>query len=321
MIRNLVEKGYAVKALYRGAAARYPFWISPNIFEQVEWAEGDVLDVVSLHDAMKGCDTVIHAAAVVSYNRNDRKMMQQVNVDGTANVVNTALDHNIKRMVHLSSIAALGRPVGEELIDEENIWEDNPYSTHYARSKFKAELEVWRGMGEGLNSVILNPCTILGYGNWNSGSCAVFKTVYSGFGWSVPGTNGFVDVEDTANAVLLAMESSITEQRFIICAENWPFLKLQQTIASCFHKERQLKMTTPFLLGLAWRLEKMKSLVSGKKPLLTRESARIAISGTRYNNSKFLHTFPEFRYKSLTETIRQACDTYNAVQNSQGRIQ
>ena len=240
-------------------SAKLPFWISDTILNKVEWVEGDVLDIVSLEDAMEGIDTVIHSAAIVSFAKKDRKEMYKVNVDGTANVVNVALEKNVRRLIHISSVAALGRTANGGHVNEEKKWEESKINTHYAISKFKAELQTWRGLNEGLEGVILNPSTILGYGDWHSSSCAIFKNIYNGFKWYTAGINGFVDVEDVAKATLLLMESNITEQRYIVNGDSWDFRKLQDAIADGFGKKRPSKLATPFLMGIAWRVEKIKA--------------------------------------------------------------
>lgn len=311
IIKLLVEKGYEVRALRR--SNHLPGWIPAAVFDKVEWVEGDVLDVVSLEDAMENVEAVIHSAAVVSFTKKDRANMYQVNVDGTANVVNMALEKNIRRLVHISSVAALGRNISGGHVDEEKKWEDNKVNTHYARSKFKAELQVWRGMSEGLDAVILNPSTILGYGDWHSSSCAIFRQVFEGFKWYTTGINGFVDVEDVARAAVLLLESDITEQRFIVNGDNWPFRKLQETIAASFGKKGPVKEATPFLLNLAWRIERIKSFFTGKKPLLTKESARVAQSQTYFDNDKLQKALPGFSFTPIGETIQKACEKYLAA--------
>lgn len=308
IIKELIEKGYAVRAIRR--SAKLPSFVSPGILNKAEWVEGDVLDVVSLQDAMEGVDTVIHSAALVSFLKKERKQMYQANVDGTANVVNMALANDVKRLVHISSVAALGRTAGGGHVNEEKKWEESKVNTHYAKSKFKAELEVWRGISEGLEAVILNPSTILGYGNWNNGSCAIFKNIYKGFKWFTPGINGFVDVGDVARAAVLMMESPLSGERYIVNGDTWPFKRLQETIADNFHKKRPSSEATPFLLGLAWRMEKLGSLFSGKKPLLTKESARVAVSKTWFENDKLLKALPGFSFTPLEETIKKACENY-----------
>lgn len=311
IIKQLIEGGYVVRAIKR--SNKLPFWIDKSIVNKVEWVEGDVLDVVALQDAMEGIDTIIHSAAVVSFAKKDREQMYQVNVDGTANVVNMALEKNVRRLVHISSVAALGRTADGGEVNEEKKWENSKVNTHYAISKFKAELHVWRGMSEGLEAVILNPSTILGYGDWHSSSCAIFKQVYDGFKWYTSGINGFVDVEDVARAAVRMTESDITEQRYIVNGNNWPFRKLQQTIADGFNKKGPSKEATPFLLNLAWRLEKLKSMFTGKKPLLTKESAKVAQSQTYFSNEKIHNILPGFSFTSLEETIKKACAKYTGT--------
>jgi len=322
IIQQLVEKGYAVRALRR--SNKQPAWIPVATFGNtskgsVEWVEGDILDVVSLEEAMEGADAVIHSAALVSFAKKDRKNMYQVNVEGTANVVNIALEKNVRRLVHISSVAALGRTANGGYVNEEKKWEESKVNTHYAISKFKAELHVWRGIGEGLDAVILNPSTILGYGDWHSSSCAIFRQVHDGFDWYTPGINGFVDVEDVARASIILLESDITEQRFIVNGDTWPFKKLQDTIAAGFGKKGPSKRTTPFLLGVAWRVEKLKSLFTGKKPLLTKESARVAQSQTWFENDKLLKALPGFSFTPLEKTISKACDLYMRNRDAGGK--
>lgn len=317
IIKALVEKGYPVRAIRRGN--KLPGWISKEILDKVEWVEGDILDVVSLEEAMEGVDTIIHSATIVSFAKKDRKHMYQVNVEGTANVVNMALEQQVKRLVHISSVAALGRTAGGGQVNEEKKWEESKVNTHYAKSKYKGELEVWRGMAEGLDAVILNPSTILGYGDWHSSSCAIFKNVYEEFKWYSPGINGFVDVEDVARAAVLLMESNITEQRYIVNGDTWPFQQLMNTMADHFGKKRPSRATTPFLIAIAWRLEKIKSFFTGKKPLLTKESARVAQSKTYFANDKILKALPGFSFTPLEESIKKACKKYLGTVNAMQR--
>lgn len=308
IIKLLIEKGYKVRAIRRGN--KTPAWIAKDINDKVEWVEGDILDVVSLEEAMDGIDTVIHSAASVSFTKKDRASMYHTNIEGTANVVNIALEKDIKRFVHISSVAALGRTANGGHVNEEKKWEESKMNTHYAISKFKSELQVWRGISEGLNAVILNPSTILGYGDWQSGSSAIFRNIYDGFKWYTSGINGFVDVEDVASATVVLMESDISEQRFVVSGDSWSFKKLQDTIAENFNKKKPAKLATPFLLSIAWRVEKFKSFFSGKKPLLTKESALVAQSKTLFDNDKLLKALPGFSFTPLEETIKKACKNY-----------
>ena len=308
IIKELIEKGYSVRAIRRNN--NLPAYISNEILSRAEWIEGNVLDVVALQDAMENVDIVIHSAGVVSFVKRDRKRMYQVNVEGTANVVNMALEKNVKKLIHISSVAALGRKDNGTHVNEEKKWEENKMNTHYAKSKRNAELEVWRGISEGLNAVILNPSTVIGYGNWNIGSCAIFKNIYKEFPWYSPGINGFVDVEDVARLTIQLIESNIDSERFIINGDTWSFKKLQDFIADSFSKKKPTKVAGPFLMGTAWRLERLKSIITRKDPLLTKESARVAQSQTYFENDKILKIFPGFSFTPLEISIKNACEKY-----------
>lgn len=316
IIKELVEKGYPVRAIRR--SVKLPFFISPDIFSKVEWVDGDVLDIMALEDAMNGADIVIHSAAVISFSKKERKNMYQVNVEGTKNVVNIALEQNVKRLLHISSISALGRTANGEYVNEEKKWVESKLNMHYGISKHRSEMEVWRAFGEGLNGVIINPSTVIGFGNWHNGSCAFFKNVYKEFPFYTEGINGFVDVEDIARIVVLLLETEIKEERFIVSAENRDFRWMMNTIADEFGKKRPTIEAKAFITEIAWRMEKIKSIFSGNIPLLTKESAKIARSKTFWENDKLLRELPGFCYTPLEESIQKACRNYeNAIKNLQ----
>ena len=314
IIKNLIEKGCPVRAIRR--SAKFPFFIPQHIWQQVEWIEGDVLDVIALNDAMQGVSAVIHAAAIVSFHREQRKDMYQTNIEGTANVVNAAIENNVLRFLHISSVAALGRTKKSEKVDEYRQWEENSNNTHYAITKRHAELEVWRGFAEGLQGAIINPSTILGFGDWHNSSCAIFKNAHKGFPWYTQGVNGFVGVEDVAEATVQLLQSNIHQKRFIVNADNWSFQQLLNTIADGFGKKRPHRKATPFLGEFAWRLEGFKSLFTDGKPLLTRESARVAHSRTQFDNTALLKALPGFCYTPLDIVIKNACMQYLQAINS-----
>ncbi len=309
IIRELVKKGYTVRAIRRGDGP-LPFWISAASLESVEWVDCDIRDVIGVEEAMAGVDAVIHAAARVSFSGKDRRELFGINIEGTANVVNAALAQHVKRFVHVSSVAALGRTAGGEEVTEEKTWADSKLNTSYAISKFYGEMEVWRGFGEGLPVAIVNPSTLLGYGDWNGSSCKLFQNAFREFPWYTEGVNGFVDVTDAARAIVRLLESDIIGQRYILNGDNWTFRHLFETMAAGFGKKPPFRNATPFLSGIAWRMEKFKSLFTGKPSLLTRESARVARSKTFFDNSKILRQLPDFRFTPLEETIGAACRAY-----------
>lgn len=310
IIRDLVKQHYRVRAIRR--SAKTPSFIDPAIWNATEWIDCDVLDPLGLEAAMTTADAVVHSAAVVSFHASDREAMYKTNIEGTANVVNAALTAGVKRFVHISSVAALGRRNDGNIVSEKQLWEESRNNTHYAISKHQGEMEVWRGIAEGLPAVILNPSTIVGYGDWNSSSCAIFRHVHERFPWYTNGVNGFVDVEDVSRAALLMLQSSIGGERFIVSAENRSYKSLLDAIADGFGIRRPDREATPLLSSLAWRGEQLRSFFTGRKPLLTRETATVARSNTRFDNSKILQALPGFDFTPLNEAIKRACDRYSS---------
>jgi dihydroflavonol-4-reductase len=308
ILKNLIEKGCTVRAIRR--SNKLPFYIPTEILNKVQWIEGDVLDIVSLNDAMKGADAVIHSAAIVSFSKKERSQMYHVNVEGTSNVVNNAIENNIKRFLHISSVAALGRTTKTETVTEQKKWEENKTNTHYAISKHHSELQVWRGFAEGLEGVVINPSTVLGYGDWNHSSCAIFKNAYREFPWYTKGINGFVGVEDIAEAAVQLLFSDITQKKFIVNAENWSFQQLFNTIADGFHKKHPQREATKAMGEIAWRLEKLKEVFTGKKALLTKETSKIAHSKTSFDNNTILKALPDFQFTPLETVIKNSCEKY-----------
>lgn len=314
IIRELIQKGYGVKALHR--SDNFPFYIPNEILSKVDWIKGDILDINSLENAMNHVDVVIHSAAIVSFHKKLREQMYKINIEGTANVVNMALEKKIKRFIHISSVAAIGRTAKGQTVNEEKKWVNSKLNTHYAISKQKSEMEVWRGMAEGLSGIILNPSTVLGFGNWNTSSTAIFKNIYNGFSWFSEGENGFVDVQDVAHATVALINSEITDQRYILNGDNWPFRKLFNSIADQFNKPKPHRLATPFLGEIAWRFEHIKSFFSRQGPLLTKESAKVAQSRTIFDSSKILKTLPGFSFTPLQQSIEKACRQYEqAIKN------
>ncbi len=237
--------------------------------------------------------------------------MYHVNIEGTKNVVNTSLETGVPRIVYISSVAAIGRKLTGGTVNEKAQWEDSKANTHYAISKFKAELEVWRGFAEGLEGVILNPATVLGYGNWNQSSSGIFKSAYNEFKWYTNGVNGFTDVEDLARAAVMLLESPITEERYIVCNDNWPFRKLFDTMADNFGKNA-LTGSHALFISCCVAVRKNQVFIHGTKAASYQESAKVANSFTQFDNAKLLKTLPGFAYTPLEATIQKACNKYAA---------
>ncbi len=301
LIEALHKQGEKVRAIYRSH-------IPQILAHAAEWFKADILDVVALEEAMEGITHVYHCAGYVSFNAKDKRELHQINTEGTANIVNACLDANVTKLVHVSSVAALGRIRPGQMIDETMNWSEETSNSEYGKTKYLGEVEVWRGIGEGLNAVIVNPSIIIGrHGDWEKGSMAIFKNIYKGFPWYSSGGTGFVDADDIVVAMVQLMASDITAERFVISAENTPYKDMFFMIADGFSKKRPHKLVTPFIASIVWRLEKVKSWFTRKAPLITKETAATALAVADFDNSKLLKALPAFKYTPLKESVASIC--------------
>src|SRR6266542_1834435 len=309
LVQALVQKGEHVKALYRKTIPQY------KDVDKVNWIQGDILDMSFLEEEIVNVKRVYHCAAIVSYNPKQKKSLLKTNIEGTANIVNACLNAGVEKLVYVSSVSALGRIQKNEPVTEKVQWSEETNKSEYGRSKFFGEMEVWRGVGEGLNAVIVNPTIILGAADWNKSSAAIFKNMYNEFPWYTNGVTGFVDVQDVVKAMILLMESNISNERFIINAVNMSYGELFTSIAKSFNKKTPHKKVTPFLAELVWRAEALKSSFNGYQPLVTRETATTAQAKVYFDNSKLLQFLPQFQYTPLQESITRICNEYKEIYN------
>ncbi len=306
MIRLLIKNGYRVRALRRAGS---PMDLIQEVAAQVDWREADVTDITALEEAMVGVTHVIHCAAMVSFHPRDVPRMMNINVSGTANVVNLALENGIQKLVHVSSIASLGRVKDRPSLDESSKWIQSSGNSQYAISKYQSEQEVWRGHAEGLPVAIVNPAVVLGSGFWNVGTGRMFSQVYKGLKfWSV-GRTGLVDVRDVAKFMLMLLESDIDGERYILNAQNTLFRDLFFLVADALNVKRPFIKVTPLLAEVAWRVEWLKEKITGAEPVVTRESARASISTFFYANEKSL-SLPGFSYRPLEQTVRETAEQF-----------
>jgi dihydroflavonol-4-reductase len=307
LLKNLLDRGETVIALRRSSP---PETLTPEEQGRIEWVEGGILDTELLDEVMSRVHRVYHCAGMVSFNPSRVQAMWKTNVEGTANIVNTALRHGVEKLVHVSSVSALGRKRNHQTVDENAKWDDDSNLSAYGRTKHLAEMEVWRGVAEGLNAVIVNPSIILGCGDWHKGSSAMFRNAYEEFKWYTDGTTGLVDARDVAEVMVRLMESPISSERFIVSAENWPYRKVFTRMAEAFGKKPPPLRASPWMGELVWRWEKVKGLLSGKDPLLTRETAETAQMHVSFDNGKIMTHLPGFRFRPLEQSIAEHCREY-----------
>ena len=283
-----------------------------ELLKNIEWVDADLLDIYSLTEAMEGITEVYHCAAMVSFEAKHQDEMMKINVEGTTNMVNAALEKGIKKFCHVSSIATLGRAENDGFTDEETFWKSSPENSNYAISKYGAEREVWRAAEEGLNMVIVNPSLIVGPGNWTQSSSNMFSKGYKGIKYYSHGTNGFVDVRDVAALTIKLMESDITSQRYLLNGENNSFRKFFDVMHEAFGKKKPGIKAGKFLSGFAWRAERIRSSVTGAPPLITKETAASAHKKSCFSNEKVKKVFPEYQFISMERSVRDTCKFFLA---------
>lgn len=300
LIRYLLTEGYTrIRALYRTGSR---FDLVEEVKDRVEWVEADLLDIFGLEDAMEGVKRVYHCAALISFLPGERDLMLRTNRDGTANVVNACLHAGVEKLLYVSSIAAIGRDKKSNRINEATKWQRSPDNSYYAISKFQAEQEVWRGRAEGLPVVVVNPSVILGAGFWDSGPQQIFKMTWREFPFYPVGETGFVDVRDVARFMILLMESDIQGERYILNSTNTSFEHLQKGFAEAIDRRPPRYTLTPWMARWAARLEWLRSKVTGKHPLITRENALMTSLDYHYENDKSRRDL-NFEYIPFEQTL------------------
>ncbi len=304
LARQLTRSGEHIRCTKRSSSV-IPDLLKPYA-SLIEWVEADMLDIFALEDAFAGVTQVYHCAAWVSFRQADKEPMITTNVQGTANVVNLCLQYNC-RLVHVSSIAAVGQAKPGELITENNHIEDTPVHNVYAISKLESEMEVWRGIAEGLDAVIVNPSVIIGANAGTDGSGQIFETLRKGLNFYTRGSCGLVDVEDVAQSMILLMQGDITAERFIVNAENWPFRQFTATIAECFGVKPPTTEAKPWMLELAWRGASFVSTLTGKSPALDKIAAQAATITQNYSNAKLVQA-TGMKFKPVMKTIGEVCE-------------
>ena len=286
LTRQLLQREVDVRIFHRPTSTMD---LLGTAADEVEHAVGDVTDVSTLLPAVEDVDRIYHTAALVGFGgKQMREKLRRVNVEGTANVVNAALEAGIDRLVHTSSMAAFGRPEKPGgIIDESSSWKASEVNTEYARSKYQAELEVHRGIAEGLDAVIVNPALIFGAGRPGQNTRRIVERVRDRNMPGVPagGTN-VVDVKDVADGHIRAMRHGRCGERYFLGSENLPWRTIIDRLAEAFGVAPPRYTIPPHLLmGLAVGFEAV-SLITKRPPLLTRETARTASRFYRYSNRK-----------------------------------
>lgn len=313
---DLLENNEPVRAIFRDRAAiektKAVFQIhrKPELFQNIEWVKADITDIPSLELAFHGITEVYHCAALISFDPADEKKMRKINIEGTANVVNCCLAFGVRKLVHVSSIAALGElrdiitledQVAPTAITEATEWNPEIEHSDYAISKYGGEMEVWRGWQEGLQVAVVNPGVILGAGFWNSGSGEIFTRVRNGLLFYTQGITGFVSVNDVVKMLHQLMKSDVNGERFIAISENISFEDSLRMVARSIGVKGPRIAAQPWLTSIAWKLDWLASFF-GRRRQLSRSMAHSLHKRSNFSSQKAKEIL-QFEFEPIPDAV------------------
>lgn len=317
LLFKLIAKNIPIRALYRrekklDVVKKIFSYYSENPesdFNKIEWVEGDITDIPSLEKVFQDITEVYHCAAFVSFEPDKYYQLRKINIEGTANVVNLCIDKGVKKLCHVSSVAALGETLNDKPVNEETEWNNDADNHVYGITKYGAEMEVWRGVQEGLNVVVVNPGVIVGPGIWSHGSGSFIKNGYIGHSYAPSGSISLIHIDDVVDCMVRLMDENHVNQRYVLVAETWPTKIFFNAINSQFGKPLVSKDVKPWQLQVAWRFDWLRHKLIGKRRQLTKQLAKTVTRTTTYDNSKVVSTL-NYSFKSMDESIKQCCDLF-----------
>ena len=316
LLLHLLENGESVRAVYRNkkniakVKSLFDYYSKAELFPKIDWIEADILDIPSLEIAFNTIDFVYHCAAVISFNPNDEDQLRKVNIEGTANIVNFCIAKKIKKLCHVSSIAALGDLIiSQSTITEKTEWNPEKLHSDYAISKYGAEMEIWRGEQEGLKVVIVNPGVIFGPCFWNQGSGAFFTTIKNGIPFYTSGSTAYVAVTDVVKIMRQLMNSNCDGERFIVITENIIYKDIIDLIASKINARRPKIEAKPWMLNCAWKLDWLVSFIFRTKRKITKQAALSIQNSDPISNEK-IKTYLNYSFQEISNYIDLIADDF-----------
>ena len=322
---ELVGMGHSVKALYRDRkrieyTKRVFSYYSKDLmplWNNIEWIQGDLMDYYTLSKHVSGVSMVFHTAGMVSFNSRDRDKLMEVNAGGTTNLVNACLESGAAALCHVSSIATLGEGNESGPVDESMLWNPGKSASAYAISKHNGEMEVWRGIHEGLSAVIVNPAVIIGPGMWMGSARQLLESIHRGLKFFPSGTSGYVDVRDVASVMVRLMEKKCYGERFVVSAANISHREVINQIAEAMKRPKPAYRITPFISKTALMAEYFRSVITGFPPRITKKTIEIASEKLQYSDQKLRETLG-YSFITIEDSIRFSIPIYRAETDAAG---
>lgn len=294
---ELIQKNDQIRAIYRNKSSiektRKLFQLKnlSHFWDRINWVEADITDIQALSNAFNGVDEVYHCAAMVSFQTTDFDYMCKVNIEGTANVVNIALANQVKKFCHISSVATLDEiNKTTNCYDETSQWNPNNKHSDYAISKNGAEIEVWRGIQEGLPAVIVNPAVIFGDGFENQGSGLIANQIEKGMPFYTTGLMAYIGVKDLVTAMIFLMENNHFGERFVLAKESRPIKEVFTAFANHLNKKPPYINVPKSVLHIAAVTDGiLTAIIPKKERSLTHDLVKTSFSKDIYDCSKYLN--------------------------------
>tara|TARA_B100000963_G_scaffold329564_1_gene319016 strand:+ start:21870 stop:22823 length:954 start_codon:yes stop_codon:yes gene_type:complete len=235
-------------------------------FKNIIWKKCDILNFSELDDVFKQVNYVIHCAGLVSFFDYDKKKLNEINLTGTSNIVNLSIKHKIKKMIFVSSIAALTNDNLNKYSTNEN---DKELNSYYGFTKKMAELEIWRASQEGIYVNIVSPGVILGDGVNNKLYKSIYKYTRKKILFYTDGILSIVKIEDVVNSIVKLLNSNIKNQKIILVSKNVKFLDfLYFSTKKNNYKQYYLKLPK-YIFIILIALEKFSSVLLFRKSILS----------------------------------------------------
>lgn len=302
LLRWFKRNGYDhLTATFQNPKSKIP----ADLQQGIEWRRLQLPDIPDAYDVVADKEWVIHSAGLVSYLKEDKFRLLEVNQQGTEHIVNACLAHHVQHLVYIGSIGALGKESNNVTLNESSSWLDNEFSTAYGLSKYLGELEVWRGAGEGLNASVILPSVILGTGDWQRSSLQLIDRVANRAPFYPAGQTGYVDVRDIATFVGKVLEKQMIGERWILNGANLSYRDVYQKISA------NLGLTKNFRQAPEW-LARLLLLVSNlKNGRMSVPDIINQVYGTFYYDATKSTTIQGFSYTPIDETIMAVTKSFS----------
>ena len=301
ILRWFISKGYThLTGTYQNDTPSIPTDLKDNVM----WRRLRLPDMTDAFEVIADHDWVIHSAGLVSYHKEDKYKLLDVNQTGTEHIVNASLAHSVKHLIYVGSIGALGKETSPATLNESHPWLQNEFSTAYGLSKYLGESEAWRGAAEGLNVSVVLPSVILGTGDWQRSSLQIVDRIVNYPPWYPGGQTGYVDVRDVASFIGLLLERNMSGERWILNGDNLSYQEVYKQIGDHMSLRKNFRESPRWMARL---MLLMSNLKAGK--LSVPDVVNQAYGRFSYDSSKSKGV-EGFRYRPVEDTLREVADAY-----------